>query len=167
MAGPKPSDVLRHSVLDRLAEGGGTRGASRDLRIGVQDLRAAVRRDLEWLLNTRLVLPPELEALASFPHANASILGYGLPDLTTYSPSSEGDTSRVCALIEEVVRKFEPRLIPRSVRVEFVANDRVDDFLMHFKIHGTLYVEPIREQVSFDTNMDMNCGALRIEDSLS
>jgi type VI secretion system protein ImpF len=164
MAGSKPQDVLRHSVLDRLAESGGVRGASRDLRIGVDDLRAAVRRDLEWLLNTRVLLP---ERLDDYPESRRSILGYGLPDLTTFSPSSESDSRRVCSLIEDAVRAFEPRLIPRTVRVEFVPSTRVDDFLMHFKIHGTLYVEPIREDVAFDTSMDMSCGALKVEESSS
>ena len=164
MAGAKPQDVLRHSVLDRLAESGGSRGASRDLRIGVDDLRSAVRRDLEWLLNTRIFLPETLDA---YPEARRSILGYGLPDLTTFSPSSESDSREVCTLIEEAVRTFEPRLIARTVRVEFVPSTRVDDFLMHFKIHGTLYVEPIREDVAFDTSMDMSCGALRVEESSS
>jgi type VI secretion system protein ImpF len=165
MAGAKPQDVLRHSVIDRLAERGGARGSSRDLRIGVQELRAAVRRDLEWLLNTRLVLPPEIEELERFPEARRSILGYGLPDLTTFSPANEADTRNVCALIEEAVRTFEPRLLARSVRVEFHPSSRVDDFLMHFKIHGTLYVEPIREQVSFDTNIDPSCGSLQVQEA--
>ncbi len=165
MAGAKPQDVLRHSVLDRLAEAGGGRGSSRDLRIGLQELRAAVRRDLEWLLNTRLVLPAEIDDLDRFPEARRSILGFGLPDLTLFSPSSESDTQRVCGLIEEAVRTFEPRLLGRTVRCEFVPSTRIDDFLMHFKIQGTLYVEPIREQVEFDTSMDMNCGALKIEEA--
>jgi type VI secretion system protein ImpF len=162
MAGAKPQDVLRHSVLDRLAESGGVRGSSRDVRIGVGELRAAVRRDLEWLLNTRTIFPPELD---DYPESRRSILGYGLPDLTTFSPSSESDCRRVCSLIEEAVRAFEPRLVPRSVHVDFVPSSRVDDFLMHFKIHGTLYVEPIREQVAFDTSMDMSCGALKVEEA--
>jgi type VI secretion system protein ImpF len=165
MAGAKPQEILRHSVIDRLAEQGSARGSSRDLRIGLEELRAAVRRDLEWLLNTRLVMPPEIESLERFPEARRSILGYGLPDLTTFSPANEADTHSVCALIEEAVRVFEPRLIPRSVRVEFLPSSRVDDFLLHFKIHGTLFVEPIREQVSFDTNMDPSCGALAVQES--
>lgn len=162
MAGAKPQDVLRHSILDRLAESGGMRGASRDLRIGVDDLRASVRRDLEWLLNTRIFLH---ESLDEYPEARRSILGYGLPDLTTFSPSSETDSRQVCTLIEEAVRTFEPRLIARTVRVEFVPSSRVDDFLMHFKIHGTLYVEPIREEVAYDTSMDLSCGSLKVEES--
>ena len=38
MAGPKSNEVLRHTVIDRLAGTGGLRGG--DLRIGVEDLKA-------------------------------------------------------------------------------------------------------------------------------
>lgn len=116
-------------------------------------------------MNTRFVLPAEIEDLDRFPEARKSILGYGLPDLTLYSPASDADTQSVCGIMEEAVRTFEPRLIARTVHVEFQPSDRVDDFLVRFKIHGTLYVEPIREQVAFDTSLDRSCGSMRVEEA--
>ena len=77
MAGPRRLEVLRHSVVDRLIgdDEGPPRGG--DLRIGVEDVRRVIRRDLEWLLNSRLVAD---ETLASYEEASRSILlEHGLP----------------------------------------------------------------------------------------
>ena len=67
MAGPRSQDVLRHSILDRLA---GVQVGS-DPRIGLQDLKAAVLRDVEWLLNSKYVMDRPLDEL---PETAASIM---------------------------------------------------------------------------------------------
>lgn len=148
--------VLRHSIIDRLA--GGAR-AGGDIRIGVRDLVQAVRRDIEWLLNSRRLLDEEL---AELPEARRSILGYGIPDFTQFSTSSETDRRGICDLIAEAVRTFEPRLDPRSVSVEVMPDAGDDIFRMGFRISGVLHVEPIHEPVAFDTSIEMDSGAVRI-----
>ncbi len=157
MAGPRSSEVLRHSVIDRLA-GGERRRPGADLRIGVQDLKAAVRRDVEWLLNSRR---PLLEGLEDLPEARASILAYGIPDLTQFS-SSHADRQRICAAIEEALRAFEPRLQPRSIKVEYLPGREETGFKLHFTIHGMLHVDPVRELIAFDTSVEMASGAVQI-----
>jgi type VI secretion system protein ImpF len=161
MAAGGSSHVLRHSVLDRVAGSPG-RGSDREHRIGVDDLRAAIRRDLEWLLNTRRI---EEEKIESYEEVEQSILTYGLPDLNHYSRSSASDRAGLCRTIEAAIRRFEPRLDPRTVRVEFIPTQAVDDFSVHFRISGMIRVDPIREAISFDTSMDPNSGMMEVNEA--
>jgi type VI secretion system protein ImpF len=154
----RPGEVLRHSVIDRiLADGGGRRSV--DLRIGVADLKRAVRRDIEWLLNSK---QPRLDTLAGKPEATASILNFGIPDITQFNSHGDGDRARLCQLIAEALRTFEPRLLPESVKVAFVEARGPAGMDLHFRISGVLYVEPIREAITFDTSVEVETGAIAL-----
>ena len=160
MAGTDPRNIIVPSILDRLGKEASS--ASSTHGIGLRELMAAVQRDLEWILNTRKLFDPEdgdrLE------EGRKSILAFGLPDLCSYSRNNPTDVRALCALIKETIRIFEPRLIPRTVEVEHLKNDEVDDLRLHFRIRGTLHVDPVIEPVSFDTVMDMGSGFVEIED---
>ncbi|TFG87149.1 MAG: type VI secretion system baseplate subunit TssE [Gemmatimonadales bacterium] len=158
MAGPKSNEVLRHTVIDRLAGTGGIRGG--DLRIGVEDLKATVCRDIEWLLNTKRPLDMEL---GGFPEAVNSILNYGIPDFSQYSAASGADCGRLCQLIEQALRVFEPRLESRSIKVDYLQTDELTGLKAQFRIRGILHVDPVREPVSFDTNVAMDSGNIEIK----
>ncbi len=158
MAGPKSNEVLRHTVIDRLAGTGGLRGG--DLRIGVEDLKQTVCRDIEWLLNTKRPMDMQLEG---FQEASQSILNYGIPDFSQFSAASGIDCGLLCKLIEQALRDFEPRLEPRSIKVEYVQTDKLTGLQAQFRIKGVLYVDPVREPVSFDTNVAMDSGNIEIK----
>ena len=64
-----------------------------------------------------------------------------------------------------MIRTFEPRLLPRSIQVEYVPVDDKDDFRMHFRIQALLHMDPIVEPVSFDTSLELECGAMRVVES--
>ena len=158
MAGPKSNEVLRHTVIDRLAGTGGLRGG--DLRIGVEDLKQTVCRDIEWLLNTKRPLDMKLEG---FPESGQSILNYGIPDFSQYSAANGADCGTLCQLIEQALRTFEPRLESRSIKVDYLQTDELTGMKAQFRIRGILHVDPVREPVSFDTNIAMDSGAIEIE----
>jgi len=153
----RPRDVLRHSVLDRLTPIG-SGGRRRDMRIGVEELKQSVRRDIEWLLNSRR---PLLD-LTDLPEARTSILAYGLPDLTLFSGSSS-DCQRICTLIEEALRAYEPRLQPRSIKVTHATAREDSHVRLHFNIHALLNVDPVREPISFDTSVETASGAVQVK----
>jgi type VI secretion system protein ImpF len=72
------------SILDRLIdnEPQATREAPRTQAQSLAELKTSVKRDLEWLLNTRhngVEIPETLEEL------NQSLAIYGLPDLASLS----------------------------------------------------------------------------------
>jgi type VI secretion system protein ImpF len=162
MAGPRRADILRHSVLDRLVgtEEGPPRGG--DLRIGIDDLRRVIRRDLEWLLNSRLVVPEDW--FSEHEEASKSILAFGLSDLSPFSLASARDSQSICELITKAVRAFEPRLARRSIKTEFLPASDVTDFQMHFRISAMIHVDPISEPVSFDTALDRSSGCVTVRE---
>ncbi len=161
MAALRRTDILRHSVLDRLLgddEGPPTGG---DLRIGVDDLRRVIRRDLEWLLNSRLVVADDLSA---YEETSKSILAFGLSDLSPFTLASARDSETICDLITKAVRAFEPRLAKRSIKTEFLPKDDATDQQMHFRISAMIHVDPISEPVSFDTALDRSSGSVVVRE---
>jgi type VI secretion system protein ImpF len=162
MSRARRGEILRHSVIDRLVgdESGPPRGG--DLRIGVEDLRRVIRRDLEWLLNTRLVGE---DALEGYEEIGKSILAYGLIDLSVYSTANATDSAAICDMITKAVRAFEPRFAKRSVKVEFLPSDDVTDLRMHFRISAVIQVDPITEPVMFDTALDRDSGMVTVRET--
>jgi type VI secretion system protein ImpF len=159
---PKPAqgDVpLRPGVFDRLMAPASPAARAQLQEMGPRELSAAVARDLDWLLNTKRWLPDDL---AAFPEASHSILTYGLPDLSTYSWRNPGDAHAIARLIEETIRRFEPRLRERSVQVTPLPSNDADDFKLRFRIDATLEVEPIRVPVSFDTDVDFDASRIHV-----
>ena len=72
------------SVLDRLIdrEAGSQVEAPLSRSQSVRLMKSAVRRDLEWLLNTRRIFPEPHESLKE---VNRSLYNYGLQDLSSYA----------------------------------------------------------------------------------
>ncbi len=154
------NEVLRPSILDRLTDTSKKSTTQSFEGIGVRELKQAVARDLEWLLNTRIWLPWQLDRLEE---ASSSILAYGMPDLSTFSWTVAEDARAIARKIEEAIRTFEPRLLSRSIKCEVLPSDDVSDFRLRIRIEAILDVEPINEPVLFDTGIDVAGGGLRIE----
>ncbi|HKC50509.1 MAG TPA: type VI secretion system baseplate subunit TssE [Myxococcota bacterium] len=150
-------------MFDRLMAPESAAARAQLQEMGPRELAAAVGRDLDWLLNTKRWLPDDLEHL---PEASHSILAYGLPDLSTYSWRNPGDATAIARLLEETIRRFEPRLRARSVKVTPLASNDADDFRLRFRIDATLEVEPIRMPVSFDTAVDFDASRIQVREEL-
>ena len=75
-------------------------------------LKASVRRDLEWLLNTRQ--NPDAVLLDKYPELSKSLYNYGLPDFTSMSFDNAKDRARLLRHLEATIRIFEPRLASRA-----------------------------------------------------
>src|SRR5689334_10898898 len=109
---PREEDrPVQESVLDRLIGDDAEVSAISRAR-SVRDLKAAVRRDLEWLLNTRAVAIPPPESLHE---VRESAYTYGVSDITSLSADDPKARARLRNMIEEAIRIFEPRLM--SVQV--------------------------------------------------
>ena len=161
MAAAKPQDTLRAAVFDRLCSTHKSRGP--DGEVGLREIHEAVQRGLEWLLNSRVWWPGDLD---EHEEAAVSLLKYGLPDLSTFSWSSSSDAKTLVGLVEQTIKTYEPRLLPRSVKVTLLENDAVDEFNLSMRIEGILRVEPFTDRVSFDTEFDADSGAMRVTSSL-
>ena len=162
MARDQSKDTLRGSILDRLT---GEHGASSTFgAISHSDMKRSLQRDLNWLLNTRAWLPDDL---SEYPEARSSMLAFGLPDFTSFSWKNVGDQKLICAALEEALRAFEPRLVGRTIRVSPVDYDEYEvSLFVHLRIEAILNVEPYTEPVSFDTEIEIDSGAINVKGAM-
>lgn len=146
------------SVLDRLVdmEPRQSQEAPKSRSSSLHDLKQAVRRDLEWLLNTRCHVETLDEALEETPN---SVAFYGLPDFTGVSVKSHIEQKRMTQAIEDAIRRFEPRFINLKVYMDPVHNI---DRQLRFRIEATLDIEPTPEPIVFDSVLNSGGGGFEV-----
>jgi len=158
MADWKDNEEVLPALLDRLTdEEPQNRNEGRLPRAQVvRSLKKSLRRDLEWLLNTRSMpnLPPELKEV------QGSVLAFGLPDMTTFSARNPGDKAKLRRTVERALETFEPRLEGIVVTVDA---DPGPGLAMKFRIDARLKVDPAPEPVSFDTLLQVGSGEFRVK----
>ena len=142
---------ITQSLIDRLTSAEPKLTAERQLK-------ASLRRDLEWLLNTRRIVVPPQESLLEL---NRSLYVYGLPDFSSYSLNSPKDRNRLVRALETTISIFEPRLI--DVKVVPVEMSGTTARMMRFQIEGLLLMDPAPEQVSFDTVLQLTSGEYQVK----
>lgn len=142
------------SVLDRLLDYDPRVSSDppRSRTMQMQELKQSVRRDLEWLLNTRCHFENIDDRLEEAPK---SVAFFGLPDFTGLSAKSPSEQRRLLKLIETAVRHFEPRFLEPRVFIEPMDNT---DRQLRFRIEAKLDVEPAPEPVVFDTVLQFGSG---------
>jgi type VI secretion system protein ImpF len=118
-----------------------------------------VRRDLEWLLNTRMIVGGIPDTLVEL---KKSLAAYGLPDFTAASASNISDQNRMRRLMEEAIAIFEPRLQDVNVSVEPVT---IGERALRFRIDANLVVDPAPEPVTFDTTLQLVNGEYKVHES--
>ena len=139
------------SVLDRLLDDDPkrTEEAMPTRAQSLRTLKAGLRRDLEWLLNTRqpVEIPTGVEL-------QKSLYLYGLPDISSLGLANLADRERLTRSIELAVARFEPRLANVRVTLASVAGDKVPQ--LRFVIEGMLRIDPSPEHVTFDTLLELS-----------
>ena len=123
-----------------------------------RQLKAALRRDLEFLLNTRRIVEPPPESLSE---VTRSLYNFGLPDFSSYSLASPKDRSRLLRALEATIALFEPRLA--GVKVTAVETPSAGSRVLRFQIEGLLLKDPAPEQVSFDTVLQLANGEYQVK----
>ena len=105
------------SVLDRLIDRDPkTRSEVPFTRAqSLRELKLALKRDLEWLLNTRKTIDPEPD---SARETIRSVYQYGFPDISSKSVLSSRDHGDLVREMELAITVFEPRLKRPKVRME-------------------------------------------------
>ncbi len=159
MARFEPEQNVTLSVLDRLIDTEPNSPA--DAPIGrsqsLRQLRTAIRRDLEWLLNTRR--NPEAVTERS-SELSKSLYNYGLPDLSNLGIHAIADQNRLLWMMEACLEVFEPRIMATRVVLEPVGtNTRI----LRFQIQGLLKIDPAPERVTFDTVLELTKGEYEVK----
>jgi type VI secretion system protein ImpF len=154
----RTDQLLLPSVLDRLIdlEPEVSREAPQTRNQLLRDLKQAVRRDLENLLNTRVrcvPFPPELAELKQ------SLANYGIPDLTGAFLGSNKEREEFRRTIQAVILLYEPRLKKPSVTLR---DQEAIDRTIRFHIEATLEAEPAPEPVAFDSMLRLTTGTFEV-----
>lgn len=120
-----------------------------------QGLRQSVRRELEQLFNTRSPLPVHY-----VPAADRTVLDYGIPDLSEYSPRNPDDRTQLAEMLRRAIVAFEPRLGEVRVRIsEQLATART----LVAQLEAVLIAEDVREPVSFELVVALNDGKVVVD----
>ncbi|MFN7939297.1 MAG: type VI secretion system baseplate subunit TssE [Bryobacteraceae bacterium] len=159
MARPDLEALVTVPLLDRLtdlepkvaADSPVTRAQS------VRNLKAALRRDLEWLFNTRSNpdTPMDMREVVQ------SVYNYGLPDYTHYVLTNPNDRMRLQKRLEIAISYFEPRLTGVTVRLLDTSYEAGK--ALRFHIDGLLKMDPAPELISFDTVLDLPTGEYQVK----
>ena len=159
---PSAETPVTLSVLDRLIDFEADLSTETPLSRAqsLRLLRAEVRRDLEWLLNSRRVA---IDPGSEFDEVNRSVYVIGLRDFTSFSLADASERSRLLQHIQSVVRQFEPRLA--NVRIS-EQDDRLKTRSLRFRMEASLLIDPAPERISFDTVLHLSSGEYSVrEDS--
>jgi type VI secretion system protein ImpF len=159
MARTELEKVLQPSVLDRLIDEEPTSASERPLTRSesLALLKRGVRRDLEWLLNTRRTIETAPEWL---PEVAASLYHYGLEDITSLSRESIEVQARLAKLLEQAIEAYEPRLA--NVKVTVVPDERSYLGELRFVIDALLRLDPAPERITFDTVLETAKGLMQV-----
>jgi type VI secretion system protein ImpF len=154
-----PDQSLLPSILDRLIdfEPESRREAHRGRNQTLRELKLAVRRDLENLLNTRrrcVPWPPQLQEL------ERSLMSYGIPDLTGASVGSAKERDEFRRTVQAIIARYERRLMKLNVRLVDVTES--PDRAIRFQIDAVLWAEPAPEPIHFDSTLRLTTGTFEV-----
>ena len=153
MATRRAENLVTQSILDRLCDvDDWPTSRPQSMRL----YREAVKRDVEYLLNTRC---PPIQNISLYPKSAASVMNFGLSDLSSYSDSATDQNSLVAAMLQ-TLRRFEPRI--QNVRVIVVRSETVSRSL-RFHIEGRIKFDTQVENIEFDTVLELTRGEYEVK----
>lgn len=157
----QPQQPLLPSLLDRLFDDDPDQSTEPLWRgsYRVEELREHVRRDLEFLLNTR---HGRYDLLTPGREMAVSTLAYGLPDFTGMIGGGLEARERIRSSVEQSIRDYEPRL--QNVQVSVVDSEELDRNV-RLNIRAVMCVNPIEEPVMFDTTVESTNGSCEVRPS--
>jgi type VI secretion system protein ImpF len=154
--------VVTPSLLDRLTDEAPRIGIDGTMTRAESEraFRRSVERDVENLLNTRRTMHVAPEALADVHH---SVYEYGLIDTTGIPVGTPGGRDHLLAALRDAIVRFEPRLA--EVRVRLIDADQGNAPQLRFVVEATLLMDRERQQVVFDTVLEVASGEYDVHDN--
>ena len=153
----KPDGIITLPLLDRLTDEDPKNSQEVPLSRSrsLAALKVSVRRDLEWLLNTRRAerdLPPNVAR---------SVFCYGLPEQASGSEDRGQVFQELARRMETIISIFEPRLA--GVKVSLSPHQDATIRRVDLIIDGLLRLDPSPEHVSFDTSLELTNGEYHVK----
>ena len=128
----------------------------------LKEIRACVKRDLDWLLNASQYSPQE--DLEGYPDVACSVLNYGMPDLTGKTVSGF-DQRHMERLLKQVIVNFEPRILRNTLTVRVIADKTLFEHnALVFEIEGELWAEPQPLHLHLRTEFELENGNVSVFD---
>lgn len=158
---------LQPALLDRLLDDEPDKRVEADAArvMSKAALRQAVLRDLAFLLNAT---QPLAGTGRHPPNVEASVLNYGLPPLSGQLASrlDVGDLERS---IRDAILRFEPRILPDTLRVTAREASSVLDThnVVEFEIAGHLWAQPVPLEMLLRTQLDLEAGQVQVDDLMA
>lgn len=123
-------------------------------------LRATVRRELAWLLNTTQL--GAVVDLTPYPQVQTSVLNYGVADLSGKSLTRRLVMERARD-IRNAIRAFEPRIKEKTLTVEAVEAVERENSVTYL-IHGDVTSAVRALPVKFRTDIEADSAAATVRD---
>ena len=162
MAEALSRDRLYPSLLDRLLddEPGRLTEPRENRSATLQRLRENVLRDLNWLFNaTQSSLDFEGDAMMA-----GSVINYGMPPLAG-RPASQYDLTELARVLREVILRFEPRILPHTLKVSAEASKGDAHNVLGFRIEGQLWSQPVPLEIYMRTEIDLESGLTQVREA--
>jgi type VI secretion system protein ImpF len=126
----------------------------------LQEIRACVKRDLDWLLNASQYVPQD--DLKDYSLVASSVLNYGMPDFAGKTVSGL-DPQQIEHLLKRVILDFEPRIISRTLSVRVMPDKTLFDHnAVVFEIEGELWAEPQPLHLHLRTEFELEDGTVAV-----
>ncbi len=141
----------------------GAQKESRDKNVlSPSQLRASIMRDIGWLFNTPG--PVDHDGISEFPEAVASVINFGVPDLTGTTGSSvrAGDLERGFL---KALQTFEPRLSRHGLVVE-IREDFEGPNTISLRISGEIIANQTSERMYIKTEIDLETGQINVKETV-
>ncbi len=172
MADLSAQERLQPSLLDRLTDDHPreTKEPPESRALTRAQLRAAVLRDLSWLLNATREQPEprserqaEATAWQRSPQAQRSVLNFGLPAFAGET-LSRLDLRAVERGVKQAIETFEPRIDPATLTVEVQVDRRHHHNALRLIIRGQMWNQPVPLELLLAAQVDVETGTASLRD---
>ena len=157
-------DRLQPALFDRLTDHEPKKNKEKrdEVQVDYEVLRAAILRDLAWLLNT--VNLESIVDLDGLDEVKKSSINFGVSPLAGRR-MSEIDHINLQNTIRESIINFEPRLMADTLSVQFINEG---NYLEHHNvltliIKGMMLCDPYPREFLLRTNLDLESGHMDIK----
>jgi len=150
-------DPILPCLIDRLTDNEPT--SQKESRVNrafsLRAFRAAVLRDLSWLLNSVTILSEEDKK--KYPYVAESVLNYGISSLSGHMKNM-AEEALLRASVTEAIKQFEPRIIADTLVVTIIhpedkSKQRPSE--VSLEIRGLLNTLPVPEELFIKTELDL------------
>lgn len=159
----RPRDrLLAHSILDRLLDDAPDRLVDPPSTVTdqIREMREAIRRDLEALLNTRRCpsAPP-----ARLDELRDSLVSYGVDGMVSANLVTDEAKLQLARMIERRISMFETRL--SEVRVTILKSRTMTERALRMRIQATFRLHEGMPPISFESTIDPSTQRFLVEAS--